>query len=203
MAAPNKDDCVNAFMNYAAQFSSSLSEAFTDCAATKTAATTIAMVKSDPGLSETFVTTFHDQMTEHNAYALCDKHDPAVFNIDVEILKSIDLHGKMTSPGTSDEVRDTVWQYIDLLTQHARVYAVYRSVPENMLQKVSGLAEELSRSAQTNGGQVDINSIAQKAMELSNNIDQDDLDKFRTSLMEDENLVPQVLGMIARSQQGK
>ena len=106
----------------------------------------------------------------------------------------------MRDAGTSEDVRATIWQYVDLLTQHARVWAVYRRVPASMLSKVGSLAAEITSTTGESPEAIDFTSLANRAMQLSENLDEKELNELRENLMSDKTLVPQVLSMLSNVQ---
>jgi hypothetical protein len=76
---------------------------------------------------------FHEHFI--SSYGLITSKDPSFFALDNELLKSVNAQTKFEN--SSQEVKDTIWEYLKSLVQYAGMVDMYSKCPQAMLDSIS------------------------------------------------------------------
>ena len=109
--------------------------------------------------------------------------DETLFSDDGELFKLVNAKEKWSS--ASDQVKDTIWQYLKQIVQSASVSDVYSKCPPKIMDIVTSMASSIVGDVQ-NGtfdpSQIDPMAISQKLM---GSLKEDDIKEWGNSLMTD------------------
>ena len=117
--------------------------------------------------------TFHEQM--RLKYDLIQKRDATFLN-DNELLVEL----KDLWPGLSEESKQTLWEYLDILIQHATCYNMYDKIPQGL----RGTIGNITKSIETSNA-ADVN-LAQVSAQLLSNVDPEEMKAFAIGMMQDK-----------------
>ena len=107
--------------------------------------------------------------------------DDTLFLEEAELFQLVDAKGKWA--GASDQVKDTIWQYLKQIVQSASVSDVYSKCPPKIMDIVTSMASSIVGDVQ-NGtfdpSQINPMAISQKLM---GSLKEDDIKEWGNSLM--------------------
>jgi hypothetical protein len=160
-----------------------LRESFPECklipAALERYRTTI---KSNETEESNLIKTWHKDMTQ--LYERSDLHDNASWEL-LPLFKDLDILTKLKQDGSLDEETASVlWEYVDSMSRHARIY---NAIPETMMNSIQKSALSLMEKVQNNEIKMDVNNLDWNEMKnvgesLMQNLNPDDIQEFTNNI---------------------
>ena len=107
--------------------------------------------------------------------------DATVLNEDVALFKEVNAYGKLTA--APQDVQDTCWAYIEKIVQSANLNSVYTGAPQEIMDKVSMVAEGFV--SQIEAGTFDPSSInpAELTRQMMEGLDPDAISQWASTAM--------------------
>ena len=105
-----------------------------------------------------------------------NKNFPPTVQIDIEKL--------WNDPDIQEGTRDVIWQYIGELNKLSQMYQLYTSVPTNMMNSLSNLAQNMANDIQEgkmNLNNLNFNDISSK---VKDTIEEEDINQFANNVHE-------------------
>lgn len=128
---------------------------------------------------------FHSKYQDK--YSLVLKKDPSFFSdkssSDMKLLKAQDKY-----LSSSNEIRETVWEYLKNLVQYGGMVDMYSKCPQGMLDSISGIAGGLITKMQS--GEMDLSNInpLQLGQMMMRDMKTEDLEQFGNAIMQSGNI---------------
>jgi len=122
-----------------------------------------------------------------SAYPKILAKDPSVFSQSFgESIDSLNLEKKYAS--STEEVRETVWEYLRSLVQYAGMIDMYSKCPQGMLDSISNVAGGLIGKLQK--GEIDASNInpLQLGQMMMKDLSQEELESFGEAIMQGGNM---------------
>jgi hypothetical protein len=135
-------------------------------------------IKNNKDKEDDFVKTWHRGMLK--LYESADKHNEIFWTKPIPHLSSIDLASKVQDPGFGDESVLVLWEYIDGLNRHSRIY---NAIPDQMFNQMHGVAMDYINKAVRGEMKLDLESLNFDDMEkvgknIMKTFDPNDLNEF-------------------------
>lgn len=159
-----------------------LHETFPECLQTKeTLEGYRSRLKSHESQQVTQLQQWHRDMT--SLYTRADQHDPTLWK-DLPLFQSLDLDAKLRDSGLDPNSVSILWEYVDGMTRHARIY---NAIPSPMLDKIQSTAMDYVQKVQSGEMKLDLENlnwdvIKNMGQTLMSNIEQKDLHEFTQNL---------------------
>lgn len=150
---------VDQFIGLEVEFLQALSEVFPECANLAQAKLKFSLACQLPGQRVERVKEWLECMGPF--VDACKKRDvgKVIRNENFPpTVQAIDIAAKWTDADIDEETRSTCWTYINELNRLAMMWQLYDSVPQDMMGKITTLAEDLANDMQ-NGNGFDLNKV--------------------------------------------
>ena len=191
-----------AFVSYMDQFVTALVEVFPECQGLKAmrlefdVGITHAMSTSLKATAEKkLIDDYNEAMSPY--YEACQKRDDSVFlNNEIKTLRSIDMQSKWMDPSVDNDTKECVWSYVDNLNKYCQMYFLYKSVPDNMMNKIQNVAMGLAEKIE--GGEINLAdlNIAQLGQSVVGEIDREELEQFAQDMMSNQQNIMSLTSML-------
>ena len=135
------------------------------------------------------ITEFQDQISPH--YKLIHSKSDEFFEAEIPILVDISPLWDNLDPDN----RATVWQYLEILMQHATCYNMYSKIPEGLRGTISKVTNQLEETSKR-GEKVDLASMSGQIL---NGADPEEMKNFAMGMMENKDQLENIF-RIASSQ---
>jgi hypothetical protein len=137
-------------------------------------------IKDHTAKEDEFIRTWHQQMIP--LYTLADKHDLEFWNKDVSYLGKIHLKDKISDAGFTKESLQVLWEYIDGLNKHSRVY---NAIPDKMINQLQNFTMDYIGKIQRGELKFDLdnwNDIQHLGKSVMQAINPEDLSQFTDNM---------------------
>lgn len=111
-----------------------------------------------------------------------------------ELLK--DVHPLFNALDT--ESKDTLWEYLDLLVQHATCYNMYAKIPPNLKNRIGNMTKNIEQMT-NDKGEINIKNVSQQILQ---DVNPDEMRDFALGMMADKEGLQDIF-RIATSQMSK
>ena len=150
--------------------------------------------KDDEDFKNKLTSNFHE--TYKDLYLSANKKDVSLFLEKKPLFEELQVAKKMDT--ATNEVKDTVFEYIRLLVQWSSMHSMYAKCPEKMMSSIAAIASDFSSKIES--GTMDFSTLNPLTLgqELMGSMSQDDIENFTRSLMEDggDNIRNMMSGMV-------
>ena len=180
-------ESVDQFVELARQFVVAMEEMYPSCSGIKALKLEFTMA-IEHALSEELkeansvklIENFHHTMTPF--YEKAAAHDESVFAENVRLLQQVKMAEKWRAAST--DTRECIWEYVENLSKLAQTWALYSSVPNSMMSKITEAAQKLSQEVQEGGMQsLNIAHLASIGQSVVSDVDERDLQSFAQSVL--------------------
>ena len=119
-----------------------------------------------------------------NMYDLSDAHSGEFWANHVPFLSDVDISNVISSPNFYPESMDVLWEYVNGMNKHARIY---NAIPENMFNKIRSTATEYI-DKMTRGEMkfsledLNLEELKTAGQALTNSFAREDLDQFMSNI---------------------
>ena len=117
-------------------------------------------------------------------YDLSDAHSGEFWANHVPFLSDVDISNVISSPNFYPESMDVLWEYVNGMNKHARIY---NAIPENMFNKIRSTATEYI-DKMTRGEMkfsledLNLEELKNAGQALTNSFAREDLDQFMSNI---------------------
>lgn len=139
-------------------------------------------VKSNETEEINFIKSWHSEMTP--LYERSDAHDNTAWE-SIPLFKDLDILTKLKQDGTLDEETASVlWEYVDSMTRHARIY---NAIPDSMMNTIQKSAMNIMEKVQRNEIKMDVNNLDWEEMKnigqtIMGEFDPNDIQNFTNNI---------------------
>jgi hypothetical protein len=159
-----KHAAIDRFISLEGQFLSALGEVFPECPRLKSYTLQFQISSNLQSQREQRIQEWIEYMVPL-ASAVAAK-DATVVMQNKNFPIDIDIEKKYNDADVDDATREVTWQYLNELTNLAMSFSIYNSVPDQMLSKITAMAEGLAENMQQGGGGLDLNQIQQQVSSM-------------------------------------
>lgn len=105
-----------------------------------------------------FIKTWHQQMLQHGRYELCDSHNNQFWKNETCIshFTVIDISSKVSDPGFSNESIQILWEYVDGLNRHSRIY---NAIPNGIMNQIQNISVDIMGKVQRGEMKFNMNEL--------------------------------------------
>jgi hypothetical protein len=140
------------------------------------------LVKSSDLLKDQLIKKWHRAVQPH--YALADAHDNALWEEDLPYFQEIHIHNKWYDPDFTEESKDYMWEYMNGLNKHSRIY---NAIPEHMLDQIQNAATGLADRVRNGEMKFDLESLNWQEVEklgkdVMSGLNEGDVEEFVSNI---------------------
>lgn len=118
------------------------------------------IIKGSALLEDKLVKKWHNSMKPF--YSMADAHDDTLWDQNLPFFHDIDIGRKWRDPEFTEESKDYLWEYLDGLNKHSRIY---NAIPEHMLNTIQDAASGMAESVRNGEMKFDLESLNWKEIE--------------------------------------
>ena len=161
---------------------STLSESFPECTRTRAELQRYTEhVKGHESEEEKLIQQWHKDMVP--SYERTDRHDDAVWT-SLPLFRDIDMEPKLRDPGFGPESVQVLWEYVDGLSRHARIY---NAIPDKMLNHIQATAMTYASKVKSGEIKFDLDNlnwdeVKTMGQSLVESVDPKDIEEFTQNL---------------------
>lgn len=139
-------------------------------------------VKSNELEETNLIKSWHNDMIP--LYERSDSHDNGAWE-SMPFFKNLDILTKLTQDGSLDEeTANVLWEYVDSMARHARIY---NAIPDTMMNTIQKSAMNIMEKVQNNEIKFDINNLDFDELKnigqsIMGELDQNDIQQFTTNI---------------------